>query len=254
MSWIAVAIVGGSVLGGAVSAHGAQSAANTQANAANNAAAVQQHMFDTTREDQRPYREAGYSSLADIMAQMNGGTGAFKNPVDIGGLPPDFFTHTFDANDLKTNLAPNYDFMLKQGQGATTNMANAMGGLGGNSLKAINDYTQDYAGNAYQQAFNNYNAQRGAIFDRFNTQQTNIFNRLASIAGLGQTAGANSTTGGSAFASGIANSLQGAGNAQAAGQVGAANAISGGINNGMNAYLLSTFLNRGAGAAAAGAG
>lgn len=144
------------------------------------------------------------------------------------------FLHQFNADDLKTNLAPNYDFMLKQGQGATTNLSNLAGGaFSGNTLKAINDYSQNYASNAYQNAFQNYN-----------TNQTNIYNRLASIAGLGQTAGSNSTTGASAFSGGIGDAISAAGTARAAGQVGSANALSGGANNAMGWYTLGNILNK----------
>lgn len=213
MSWIAVAIVGGSLISGALGSHAATSAADTQAGAARDATDAQLRMFNQTRDDQAPWRTAGGSSLAEIM----------KGFGDDG-----YFNHKFGPEDLKAGLAPNYDFMLKQGQDAVTNQSNAMGGLGGNSLKAINDYTQNYAQNAYQQAYNNYTQ-----------NQTNIYNRLASIAGLGQTAGSNATTGSSTVGGNIANTITGAGNASAAGQVGAANAWSGAINNGISLYGLS---------------
>jgi hypothetical protein len=88
-----------------------------------------------------------------------------------------YFTRQFTNADLNANLAPNYAFMLGQGQMANQRAANAGGGaLGGNALQGLQRYTQDYAGNAYQQAFNN-----------FNTQRNNIYNTLAGMAGIGQT-------------------------------------------------------------------
>lgn len=147
------------------------------------------------------------------------------------------FLHQFNADDLKTNLAPNYDFMLKQGQGATSNLSNLAGGaFSGNTLKAINDYSQNYASNAYQNAFQNYN-----------TNQTNIYNRLASIAGLGQTAGSNSATGASSFSGGIGDAISSAGTARAAGQVGSANALSQGSSNAMGWYTLGNVMNNSGG-------
>src|SRR6185369_2172550 len=127
-----------------------------------------------------------------------------------------YYSHQFGPEDLKTNLAPNYEFMRKQGSDAATNLANAAGGIGGNTIQAISKWNQDYAQNAYQQAFQNYNSQR-----------TDIFNRLASISGLGQTAGSAAATGAPQFAAGIAGTITGAGNANAAGLVGAGNAITG---------------------------
>jgi GNAT superfamily N-acetyltransferase len=70
-----------------------------------------------------------------------------------GGINPGQFTHQFTADDLKTNLAPNYQFQLDQGLGAIKNAGNLQTGLiSGNTLKGINDYAQNYAGGAYQQA------------------------------------------------------------------------------------------------------
>jgi len=130
-------------------------------------------------------------------------------------------TQSFGPQQLNQNLAPNYGFQLQQGQGALNAANNATGGLiGGNAIKGLEDYTQNTAQSAYQNAFNNYQ-----------TQQGNIFNRLSSIAGIGQ----NAVTGLSNLATGnatnIANLGVGSANAQAAGQVGSANAISGGAQS-----------------------
>ncbi len=198
MTWIAAAVIGSAVVGGLASS----SAGRTQAAAANRATDTQMQMFNQTRDDQKPYREAGVTALGDIAGRS------------------DFFNHQFSPEDLTTHLAPNYEFMRKQGEGGVANMANAMGGLGGNSLTAISKWNNDYAQNAYQQAFQNYSSQR-----------TDIFNRLASIAGIGQTASSAGATGAPSFAGGIANTITGSGNASAAGTVGAANALSGGANN-----------------------
>jgi hypothetical protein len=216
MSWVAVAIAGAGVVGAAVGSRASRSAASTQADAANRATDTQLDIFNKQNDQQAPWRAAGETALGEI---------------GKGFGPGGYFNHQFGADDLKANLAPNYDFMRDQGIGATTNMANAMGGLGGNSLAEIAKFTTGYAGNAYQQAYQNYTA-----------NQTNIFNRLASIAGLGQTAGSNQNTGASTFAGNIAGAQMGAGNALAAGQVGSANALTGALNNGMGWYQLSRFM------------
>lgn len=222
MTWIAVAVGAVAAIGGAaISSDASRRASHTQADAANRATDTQSQMFYTQNDQQKPFREAGYTSLSELLKGFGDGG---------------YFNHQFGADDLKANLAPNYEFMRDQGIGATTNAANAMGGLGGNSLAEIAKFTTGYAGNAYQQAYQNYTA-----------NQTNIFNRLASIAGLGQTAGSNQNTGASSFASGIAGSQMGAGNALAAGSVGSANAWSGGINNAMGWYQLNNLMNRGGG-------
>jgi hypothetical protein len=208
MTWVATAIIGGAVIGGIAS----NRAANTQANAANNATAATQQQNAQTRADMAPWRAAGQTALNSIGDLM--GTSGNTGAQNYGSL-----MHQFDANDLKSNLAPNYDFMLQQGLGATTNAGNAAG-FSGNTLKGINDYAQGYAGNAYQQAFSNYTA-----------NQTNIYNRLSNLAGLGQTA--NQVTGalGSANTLNANNFATSGAAANAAGIVGGANAVSNGLSN-----------------------
>jgi len=186
------------------------SAGNTQANAARRGQDIQQQEFQLINQQQAPWRQAGETALGDISGMK------------------DFFTHRFGAQDLNANLAPNYEFMKQQGLGALQNFSTMGGGLfSGNTLKSIADYTTNYAQNAYQQAFQNYTS-----------NQSNIFNRLASIAGLGQTAGQTTATAGATLATGAANSAMAGGTAQAAGQVGAYNALSGGMNNAMTWYAL----------------
>src|ERR1700740_91522 len=203
---VAAAIVGSAAVG----AIATTSAADTQADAANNAANAAREQNAQQRADMAPWRAAGQSALNQIS--------------DLGG----YFNHQFNAQDLKSNLAPNYDFQLQQGLGAVTNAANA-GGFGGNALKGINDYAQNYAANAYQQAFSNYTA-----------NQSNIYNRLSNLAGLGQTA--NQVTGalGAQNTQNAGNFLTSGANATAAAYVGAANVA----NNATNQYMAWNYLNK----------
>lgn len=206
--WVGGAIIGGSLISGLAAGSAADSAAGAQRDAANTASDTQLKMYNQTRDDQAPWRTAGGTAISQL--------GAMTQP---GGQ----FMHQFDANDLKNGLAPNYDFQLGQGLGAVNNQASVTGGLvGGNALKGINDYAQNFAGNAYQQAYQNYN-----------NNQTNIFNRLSSIAGIGQTSvGATGNVGAQA-AGNIGSAQLAGGAAQAAGYIGQGNAISG-IANGLS--------------------
>lgn len=216
--FLTAALIGGgaALLGGAISSNASSNAADTAAGAANKATDQQLQMFNTTNEQQAPYRQAGVNALGDIAA-----------------LQPQF-THQFNAGDLNANLAPNYQFQLDQGLGAVKNASNLQTGFSGNTLKGINDYAQNFAGNAYQQAFNNYSA-----------NQTNIFNRLSNIAGLGQTANANTGQAGATISGNAAQSQIAGGAAQAAGTVGSANAIAGGLQNAGSWYGLSQIMNGG---------
>lgn len=63
---VAAALVGSAVVGGAISASGSKSAANTQANAANNATQSQRDMFNQTVGLEAPFRQAGESSTSRL--------------------------------------------------------------------------------------------------------------------------------------------------------------------------------------------
>jgi hypothetical protein len=202
MTWVTAAVIaGGSLLGGAISARGQQNAAQTQANATLQA---QQQVLAAGQQGAQQY--APYQALGQT------GVNALNQQ-----LP--YLTQQFTNADLNANLAPNYQFMLGQGQGATIENAN-VGGGGSNVNLANQQFTQNYAQNAYQQAFNN-----------FQGQQTNIYNRLSGIAGIGMagaTGAANAMIGTGTNVAGLTSGL---GNAQAASQIGQANAYAGGVNN-----------------------
>jgi len=125
----------------------------------NNTSANMQNLYNQQVGYQQPYQDIGRA----------GSTGLLNNQ--------DYLTRQFTNADLNANLAPNYAFQLAQGQMANQRAGNMAGGaLGGNALQGLQRYTQDYAGNAYQNAFNN-----------FNTQRQNIYNTLSGMANIGST-------------------------------------------------------------------
>ena len=111
------------------------------------------------------------------------------------------------------NNLPGYQFALSQGQQAITN-SSAGGSLGGNTLAALQN-------NAIGTA-NQYVGQD--------------VNMLQNFANMGANAAGGQASGALQTGQTIGQNLIGAGNAMAAGQVGVANAITGGINSGLNAY------------------
>jgi len=204
-------------------ANAAKSAANTQADAT---AAAQNQVLAAGQQGAQQY--APYQNL--------GQTG-----VNALGANLPYLTSQFTNADLNANLAPNYDFMLKQGQGATIQNAN-VGGGGSNVNLANQVFTQNYAQNAYQQAFNNYQA-----------QQTNIYNRLSGIAQTGLTGATGAANAMIGTGTNVAGLTSGLGNAQAASTIGQANAYAGGINNISNLAALYGLQGNNAAPAASGA-
>jgi hypothetical protein len=218
-----------SFLGSQNQADAAQSSAQLQADAANNAAAQQMQMFNIQNAQQQPYREAGYSGLNAISSMM-----PYFNQQPQAYRP-------FTAADLNANLAPNYQFMRDQGIGAVGESMN-VGGGGSNVDLAKTKFAEDYAGNAYQNALNNYMTQQQQGFNQQQASNTGIFNRLASIAGIGQTAQNQTATLAQNTTNAIGQLGVGAAGAIGAGQVGAANATAGAFGNIGNQAFLSSML------------
>jgi hypothetical protein len=234
MTWVATAIVGSAVVGAST----ARSAAKTQAGAAAQAAdvqkqvadqqvALQREMCEKTREDQAPYRTAGYNALAEMQRTAGNVPGAFK----------------FGAGDYQAD--PGYAFRLAEGQKALDRQAAARGGLiSGGALRAAQRYGQEMGsqefGNAYNRALTGYNTDVA--------RENQLYNRQAALAGIGQTATNLVGQAGQNYATGAGNLMTRGAAAHAAGQVGVANALTGGmgtyLNYTQNNALLEALKNR----------
>jgi hypothetical protein len=249
MSWTAVAIGGGTIISGLMGGSASRSAAAQQAAAANQAAqlqykatedslAQQKSFYDQNQANQRPYMQAGSTamgSLANLMG-TSGNTGA----ANYGSL-----MKPFDNSALALTQDPSYQFQLNQGMQALQASDLAKGTLmSGQGAKDIANYSQGLASTNYQNAYQNYV-----------TNQTNQYNRLSGIAGLGQSAaagvgnagvqtGANMANTALSGANMVGNSYMQAGNANASGTMGQANAYSNAIGSGVNNYLTSQYINR----------
>jgi hypothetical protein len=229
----AVATVGGAVIGSS----GAKSAAKTQANAAADANATQRYIYDTTRNDQQPWRTIGGQAIGalgqgfgfdtsgyggstvnwgqygqanpdvaqawqsmlqsgEAQERFNGDPNAYyqwhyqnfgqnegrQAPASSAGTGPGGasqipnFLDTFSEDDFRAD--PGYQFRLNEGLKAVQGSAAARGALqSGGTLKALTRFAQGTADQTYNDAYN-----------RFNNDRTMVFNRLSSLAGLGQTA------------------------------------------------------------------
>ena len=203
MTWVAAAIGGSAILGYL----GSQSAANTQASAANNASGTQWNMYQQNRADNQPWRDAGNAALGQLNTAM---------------APGGSLNKSFSMSDFTQD--PGYQFRLQQGQQALDRAAASKGmNLSGAQLKATAAYGQNMGTQNYQQSLQNWNA-----------QNTNQFNRLSSMAGLGQQANAMNQQSGTNAANNIAQNTMSAGNASAAGTIGGYNAINNGVNQAIN--------------------
>jgi hypothetical protein len=254
MSWVAAAVVGGSIIGGVVSGAGAQSAANTQAGADNNATQAQLSMFNTIQGQEQPFMTAGVNATTGL-SQLLGQTSGTSN---TGGLANGYLTQTMGPmgalpqfNPSSVTSSPGYQFAQQQGLSqVANNEAPNVGALSGAALKALTNFSTGTAEQYYNDYFNQNLNQNNQTISAYNTnlnslesQQNNIFSRLSGIAGLGQNAASNTGTAGTSLGTGAAQSTAAAGAASAAGTVGAANAIGSGVSNAGTGYALSSILN-----------
>jgi hypothetical protein len=188
---------------------------------------MQQKMYDQNVQRQQPWVQQGTTSLSQL-----------------GGLmaPGGQLTQTFKPSDLTTD--PSYQWRLNQGTQNLNASAAARGMLGsGQNLKDITDYGQGAASQEY-----------GAAFDRYNTNQSNLFNRLSALSSIGQNAASGLGNNGAQVANSMSNNtmagtaasanyLTGGANASAAGQIGQANALGNAFNSGVGNWMGNQYLN-----------
>lgn len=203
---MSVAWVGAGIaaVGVASNISSANKATKAQTSAANQANDTQWAMYNQSRDDNKPFYDAGVTALNKLATMPN-----------------------FTGADLQNE--PGYQFALNEGMKGVTNSAAARGGLlSGAALKAASQYNNDYASTKYN--------------DAFNRDATNK-NRLASIAGIGQTASNVNTSSGLSTAANVGQNQLAAGNARASGYVANGNALTNGLSQGLNWYNQNSLLN-----------
>lgn len=221
---------GASLLGGAMGASSASKAARTQADAARYAADQQRAMFDIVNAQQAAGRGAGYQAFGQIRSMLPGQYTTYDETGKPTGtaMGSDYLTRQFTPQDFMQNMDPGYQFRLQQGLSQAQNQANQTGGLiGGNAMRGLQDYAQGLASTEYGNAFN-----------RFQAQRSNIYNTLASIAGLGQASQGQANQLAQNYMNAQTGLTTGGAAATAAGQIGAANALSGGLQGAGSSYAL----------------
>ena len=197
MPWVAAAAA---VVGAGISADAAGDAADAQASASDRATAASQAAAEQARQDNMPALEARNASLAKM-----------REMLGISGTGAGSMSSSLTARQVQSE--PGYQFGLDQGQQAMQRQANARGMLNsGNALLAASRYGNDYATTKYGDAWN-----------RMQGDRTNSFNRLASVAGLGQTGASQIGQIGQTAALTAGNNMMSAANAQAAGGLAQAN-------------------------------
>lgn len=175
-------------------ANASESAAQLQAQEAQNSLDFQKTEFNTEQANQAPFLKAGQTAVGDLSSLLAPG----------GGLSQGWTGQFTAPTAAQAEATPGYQFTLDQGRNAIQNSAAAQGGLlSGGTEAALDQYSQGLASTNYQQAFNNALTQYGTAYNTFQNNQANQFNRLASVAGLGQTSATNLGTAGQLAANNV---------------------------------------------------
>lgn len=208
---------GAAVIGAGASMY----ASGQQANASKSALAQQTAMYNQTVQNESPFLQSGQAATGQLNYLLGEGAPGYNGePMSsssggFGSLNAPFTADTFKS------MSPAYNFQLQQGAQGTLNQdSSAQGAESGAALKDLQSYNQNFANTSFNNAFNQYQ-----------TQQTNVFNRLSGLATMGQAAASNQTTGASATGANIGSTAATIGAAQASGTVGAANALGSGASN-----------------------
>jgi hypothetical protein len=158
------AVAAGAIVGGAAIAGSGGSVINEaraqdiQKKAQEDALEEGQTGFDFQAAELAPFVQAGKDSLATLTGEI------------------DELTRPFTNDDFVKD--PGFEFRLAEGQKAIDNTLSRIGLTeSGAAVKAATRFSQNFASNEFQNAFN-----------RFQTTQTNRFNRLASLVDTGQQA------------------------------------------------------------------
>jgi hypothetical protein len=203
--------IAGQVISGILGSNAAGDAADAQIAASQAGIGEARRQYDQTRADFEPWRQAGSAAMKRLDTLLQPG----------GDL-----SRRFSAADLEADpvYQSGLEFGLNEGRNAINARAVAGGGYdSGATLKALTRYGNDYGSTKANESYN-----------RFNTDMTNLYNRNAGVAGMGQTATGTVASAGQNTSNNIINATSDMGNSRAASIVGGANSWAnsiGGINN-----------------------
>jgi hypothetical protein len=180
------------ITGAKLSSSAAKQAASISADASKYATDIQWKMYEQARQDQLPWIESGQRAVRELETRTFAGPGEFTE-------------------------SPGYQFRLNQGNQNILSNQSATGNLAsGRTLKALQEYGQDYASYEY---------------DKFLNQYYQSLTPFQSLAGLGQTSAGTLGSQGIATGQAMGSSAMAGAAQQGAAYMSAGNAMAAGYNN-----------------------
>jgi hypothetical protein len=186
--WAAGAVVVGSLISSNSASDAASTAAEASGRASDASVGEQRRQFDINQANQQPFLTAGTSAVKRL------GTG-----VETGG---EFGSYTPFNFQYDPATDPGYGFRMSEGMDALNRSMAAKGlGVSGMGIRGAQAFGQGLAAGSIKDAFDMYTTRYNAN----NLAQNNLYNRLAGVAGTGQTSANQVGTAGANMASNIGN-------------------------------------------------
>lgn len=272
---IGSAAIGANAAGNAAStqANAAEQAQQLEYQQEQQALGFQENVYGQNQANEAPFLQSGEGGLANLdyllgiappttQGASSGSNGAFTgtnggttgstnlssmvNPSlgAFGSLNAAYPGGPFQAPTAAQALAsPGEQAQLQLGEQALQQSAAAQGNLlTGGTAQGLNAYAQNLASTNYQNTYNNAYNTYATGYNQYQQQQANTYNRLAGLAGMGQTAANTIGTLGQTAANNVGNialtggaqqaqQINNAGAANASGIIGSANAWSNGLSS-----------------------
>ncbi len=147
---------------------------------------LQQKIYEESVARSKPFYEAGVSGLGTLETLL--GISGQPSAEGYGSLLQPFGMDQFQTD-------PGYEFRLGEGEKALNRAMAAQGrSLSPDAVKALQTYGQNLASDEYQNAFNRYQSEQG-----------NIYNKLANIAGFGESSAQQQANLGTNYATNVGN-------------------------------------------------
>lgn len=205
-------VAGATVAAAGIGAYSSRQASKAQERAAAEGAAAEERMFNRQVELQEPFRQAGVNALPELIQASR------YTPFGMEQFQQD----------------PGYGFRLKEGLRALEGSAAQRGGLlSGNTMRGLTRYGQELGSQEFTNAFNRYQAERAARL-----------NPLQSLTGMGQSTSAQMAGQAGQYGQNLAQGAATMGNIRASSYMNQANALAGGIGQGLNYYQNQQMMNR----------
>jgi len=215
MSWLAVAIGGGAIIGGASAIYSTNKTVDAQKEAGEKGLTATEQGYQRGAQALQPYYQQGQQDYQNFGNMVRGGQFDYQAPEY---QDPNF---NFEAD-------PGYQFRQQEGNKALLGAASAQGNmLSGATMKAMQKYNQGLASQEYGNAYNRFTGNRDYLRNKYTSdrslgydQQADRYNRFANLANVGYSAAGQ--LGNMAIGQGTdtANIMGQQGNAQAAGIMG----------------------------------